>query len=190
MRIESIALAILTLAAGCGTERSTEAFSTGPDGGVPLAPLRIRVEDDPRGAVPVPGAGSRPTVTLVFALDFATGSAGDLAGGNQIAVQAVVDSFATAAVSVPQSLGANAFSAVRVTLVSATVAIPGASGAMDLLGGGAFTRVVSLERSALIAIDLNSARWLTPVTNPLPGQPAFLFNGPTAFLDAIEIIVR
>jgi hypothetical protein len=190
MRITIPALVLTALAAGC-TERSIEAISGSPDAPPRDATVRIVVEDD-AGAVRVVEAGARPTVTLVVALGDPR-AATDAPGGSAVAVQAAVDSSAATRVLLPAAVVAAAGGTVRLTIVAATLAVPGAFEAVDMLGGSGarLTRTVALGRhDGALVVDLNSARWLTPVARPSPGEPAYHFNGPAAFLDALDIHAR
>ena len=182
-----VMLLALAAAGGC-TERSVEALS-GVPGARPVAgTLAVRVEDD-GGVALAPGA--RPTVTLVLELRPPPGLASGMS--STVAVQAAVDSFATATLVVPDPEATRADGLLRLTIVAATLAVPGAD-AVDLLGGngGRITRVVGIGRHAptTLVVELNSARWLTPVPAPLPTEAPYRFDGTTAFLDALRLALR
>ncbi|MDQ3698822.1 MAG: hypothetical protein M3373_12500 [Gemmatimonadota bacterium] len=193
MRSRILALAAIILSIGC-VERSVEAYSTGPAGDALFGTLRVRVVDDRAGAVPTAGPGSRPTVTLIFSLELMSAAGSAITAGNSVAVQVPVDSSSSALLTVSDAVGVGRFDAVRLTLRSATLAVPGTLDVIDLLGGAqgiALTRLVSLDLGfgslSTLVVDLNSGHWLRAVRDPSPGQPAYLFNGTTAFLDAIAI---
>jgi UPF0716 family protein affecting phage T7 exclusion len=194
-----VTFAVLAAVAAVGAceERSFEARSVNAPDRTSGASLGIRVVDDPVGAVRVVAPGSRPTVTLIFALDVTGVAAVRATGVDQVVIQVPVDSSAGGVVAVGAALPPGHFDGARLVLASATLAIPGEVRVTDLLGGArgiAITRRIALDLRrglpATVTIELNSGRWLSAVRDPLPGEPAYRFNGASAFLDAIDIITR
>ncbi|MBC7791733.1 MAG: hypothetical protein H7Z74_17435 [Anaerolineae bacterium] len=194
MRRIVLALLLAPLVVAC-EEGGTQAIFGTVNSGVATGSVRISVVDDPLGAAVVSTAGSRPTVTLIFSADLVGASTISVTNSNQTAIQVAVDSVSPTVVTIANdTVRAGTFSTVRLRLISATLAIPGAAQTIDLLGGTidpVITRTVSITVGAntitSIVVDINSGSWLRPVTNPLPGQPAYTFDGTTAFLAALSI---
>ena len=196
MRRIFLALLLVPFVAACEEGGTQAIFGTVPSGPA-TGSVRIRVVDDPAGAAVVSNPGSRPTVTLIFSADL-VGATTFSVTSNQTAIQVPVDSVSSTVVTIANdTVRAGAFSTVRLQLVSATLAIPGVLQTIDLLGGTldpVITRPVAITVGAntitTLVIDINSGSWLRPVSNPLPGEPTFTFDGTSAFLDAISITAQ
>ncbi|MGI9078383.1 MAG: hypothetical protein ACR2G6_13810 [Gemmatimonadaceae bacterium] len=194
MRRIFLALLVIPFVAAC-EEGGTQAIFGTVDSRAGTGSVRIRVVDDPSGATVVSNPGSRPTVTLIFSADLVGASTFSIANGSQTAIQVPVDSVSPTVITLANdTVRAGIFSSVRLRLVSATLAIPGVLQTIDLLGGTVnpvITRTVALTVGAntvtTLVVDLNSGSWLRPVANPLPGQPAYTFDGTSAFLAALSI---
>jgi hypothetical protein len=180
-----------TLLAGC-EERHLRGIVGSPDG-TGSASVRVLVEDDPAGAEPVATAGARPTVALQFSLALVrSGIEASVPDTGTLVAQTVIDSAGGDVIATSDTIPSGSYVTVRLTLLAATLAMPGAA-PVDLLAGApspSITRDVSRAIAdgelATIRIDLNSDQWLVP--NPAVGTPPdFLFTGTTDFLTALAI---
>lgn len=197
MRKIFLALFLFPFVVAC-TDGGEQAIFGTFNSGVGRGSVRIRVVDDPAGAAVVSNAGSRPTVTLIFAADLVGASTISVTNGNQTAIQVPVDSVSTTVTTIANdTVRAGVFSTVQIRLISATLAIPGVLQTIDLLGGSidpVITRTLPLTVGAntitTLVLDINSGSWLRPVTNPLAGQPAYTFDGTSAFLAALSITAQ
>ena len=187
-----LVLLVGSLAAGCGTDRSTPGFSTGTSRSTQSS-LTLRVVDDPAGAVDVTSAASRPTVSLVFEATGEGGTTFRFTGAGQIHMTVPVDSTQATSAMFVDNVPAARFDRLSLRLVSAQLAIPGDRvPSRDMLGGSAPTlqRTMTLDLrggSRTLVIDLNSAQWLRRVANPPAGEPGYSFDGAVAFLNAIAV---
>jgi hypothetical protein len=193
MRI-TVVLVSLAALASCGTDRSSRGFATSPGTtGSSHTALTLRVVDDPSGAVDVTRASSRPVVSLVFEATGEGSTTFRFTGAGQIQMSVPVDSSQTLTTVVVDNVPAARFDRVSLRLVNAQLALPGDRvPSRDMLGGSAPTllRPISLDMRSgarTLVIDLNSAQWLRPVASPLPGEPAYAFDGAGAFLNAISV---
>lgn len=192
MRIPLVAL-VAAVVVSCGTERSRPGFNTTGTSGSTQSTLTVRVVDDPSGAINVTSAASRPVVSLVFEATGEGTTTVQFTPAGQIHMSVPLDSAQTTSALVVDHVPAARFDRLRLRLVSAQLAIPGDRvPSRDMLGGSAPTlqRTMTLDLrtgSRTLIIDLNSAQWLRRVTNPPPGEPAYSFDGPTAFLNAIAV---
>ncbi len=197
MRRIFLALLLVPFVAAC-EEGGTQAIFGTVDSRPGRGSVRIRVVDDRPGAVVVSNAGSRPTVTLIFSADLVGASTISVTNSDQTAIQVPVDSVSPTVVTIANdTVRAGVFSTVRLRLISATLAIPGAQQTIDLLGGTIepiITLPVAITVGAntitTLVVDINSGSWLRPVTNPLFGQPAYTFDGTPAFLAALSITAQ
>ena len=197
MRNIFLAFLLIPFVVAC-EEGGTQAIFGTVNSRVGTGSVRIRVIDDSPGAAVVSNAGSRPTVTLIFSAELVGASTFSLTGSNQTAIQVAVDSVSPTPVTIANdTVRAGVFSTVRLRLISATLAIPGLPQTIDLLGGTIdpiITRNVALTVGSntitTLTVDINSGSWLRPVSNPLPGQPAYTFDGTTAFLAALTITAQ
>lgn len=191
MRKMLIGVAAGLAIAGC-EERHLRGV-VGTPSGTGSAAVRVLVEDDPAGAEPVLSSGARPTVSVRFAIALLrSGIASNVPDTGSLFAQTSLDSAGGSVVATNDTVPAGAYATVRLTLLEATLAMPGVL-PVDLLGGApapSITRNVSraVDDGELLTvrIDLNSDGWLVP--NPTPGAiPEFLFTGPTDFLTALAI---
>jgi len=197
MRKFILAFLLIPLVVAC-EEGGTQAIFGTVNSSAGTGSVRIRVVDDSPGAAVVSNAGSRPTVTLIFSADLVGASTVSLTNSNQTAIQVAVDSVSpTPIIIANDTVRAGVFSSVRLRLISATLAIPGLLQTIDLLGGTidpTINRTVALtvgpNTITTITVDINSGSWLRPVSNPFPGQPAFTFDGTSAFLAALTITAQ
>lgn len=193
MRIVAAVLVAAALTA-CGTERSSIGFF-GPSSSSGRGALTVRAVDDPSGAVNVTSNASRPTVSLLFAATV-QGTTSVPLGSGQIQMTVPLDSAQSISSLRIDSIPALQFSRLALQLVSAQLSIPGDRvSSRDMLGGSTTLSFdVSLDlRTAggrTLVIDLNSAQWLRPVTNPPPNEPAWVFDGAAAFVNAITVRVE
>jgi hypothetical protein len=183
--------AMVLVLAGC-EERHLRGV-VGAPGGAGSASVRVLVEDDPAGAEPVPVAGNRPTVSLRFSAALQrSGVEATVPDTGTLFAQVAIGLGGGTVVSTADSVPAGDYLTVRLTILEAMLAMPGAA-PVDLLGGSPapsitrnVTRAVIDGELLTIRVDLNSDDWLVP--NPTPGTgPDFLFTGPTDFLDALAI---
>jgi hypothetical protein len=192
MRIAFVPVIVMALVA-CGTDRSTPGFSGTGISGPNSADLTLRVVDDPSGAVDVTSAASRPLVSLVFEATGEGGTSFRFTGAGQVHMSVPVDSAQTTSAMIVSSVPAARFNRLTLRLVNAHLAIPGDRvPSRDMLGGSSslVQRSMALDMggsSRTLVIDLNSAQWLRRVANPPPGEPAYSFDGTTAFLNAIAV---
>jgi hypothetical protein len=192
MRIPVVAL-VAAAVVSCGTDRSRQGFNTTGISGSTQSALTLRVVDDPSGAVDVTSASSRPVVSLVFEASGEGATTFRFTGAGQIHMSVPVDSTQAMSALVVENVPAARFDRLTLRLVSAQLAIPGDRvPSRDMLGGSTPTlqRTVTLDLrggSRTLIIDLNSGQWLRRVSNPPVGEPAYSFNGPTAFFNAIAV---
>ena len=192
MRIAVVAL-VAAAVVSCGTDRSRPGFNTTGTSGSSQSALTMRVIDDPSGAIDVTSSASRPVVSLVFEATGEGGTTFRFTGAGQIHMSVPIESTQTMSSLVVENVPAARFDRLTLRLVSAQLAIPGDRvPSRDMLGGSVPTlqRTMTLDLRAgsrTLIIDLNSAQWLRRVTNPPPGEPAYSFNGPTAFFNAITV---
>lgn len=192
MRTIVVAL-VVAVVVSCGTERSTPGFNTTGTAGSNQSALTLRVIDDPSGAIDITSASSRPLVSLVFEATGEGTTSFRFTGAGQIHMSVPIDSLQTTSTLFVADAPAARFDRLALRLVSAQLAIPGDRvPSRDMLGGSAPTlrRTMSLDLRAgsrTLVIDLNSAQWLRRITNPPPGEPAYSFDGATAFLNAIAV---
>lgn len=190
MRIVAVGLMAFALTS-CGTERSTIGFF-GPASSSGRSALTLRVVDDPAGAVNVTSSTARPSVSLLFEATV-EGSTSFNLGAGQIQMTVPLDSAQANSSLRIDSLPASLYTRLALRLVSAQLAIPGDRvPSRDMLGNSLVLNLdMSLDaRSAsgrTLVIDLNSAQWLRPVSNPPPGEPAYVYDGAAAFLSAIRV---
>lgn len=191
MRMIFVSLAVVVVA--CGTERSTPGFTSPGTSGSTSATLTLRVVDDPSGAVDVTSAAARPLVSLVFEATGEGATTFRFTGAGQIQMSVPIDSTQTTSTMFVEGVPAARFDRLTLRLVNAQLAIPGDRvSSRDMLGGSVPTvqRTMTLDMrsgSRTLVIDLNSAQWMRRVANPPPGEPAFSFDGATAFLNAIAV---
>lgn len=193
MRIVAAVLVVLAVVA-CGTERSSIGFF-GPTSSSGRGALTVRAVDDPGGAVDVTSSTTRPSVSLLFAATV-QGTSSFALGAGQIQMTIPVDSAQSSSSLRIDSIPALQFTRLALQLVSAQLSIPGDRvSSRDMLGGSLTLNLpISLDlRSGggrTLVIDLNSAQWLRPVTNPPPNEPAWVFDGAAAFVNAITVRVE
>jgi hypothetical protein len=192
MRTIVVALVVAAVVS-CGTDRSRPGFNTTGTSGSNQSALTLRVVDDPSGALDIASASSRPSVSLVFEATGEGTTSFRFTGAGQIHMSVPIDSTQTTSTLFVDNVPGARFDRLLLRLVSAQLAIPGDRvPSRDMLGGSAPTlqRAVTLDLRAgsrTLVIDLNSAQWLRRVTNPPPGEPAYSFDGATAFLNAIAV---
>jgi hypothetical protein len=192
MRIALVPVFVAALVS-CDTERSSPGFTSPGISGSNRAALTLRVVDDPSGAVDVTSASSRPLVSLVFEATGEGATTFRFTGVGQIQMSVPIDSSQTTSALFVDSVPAARFDRLSLRLVNAQLAIPGDRvPSRDMLGGSSPTvqRTISLDMrgsARTLVIDLNSAQWLRVVANPPPGEPAYSFDGATAFLSAIAV---
>lgn len=192
MRIIVVAFVIAAMVS-CGTDRSRPGFNMTGTSGSTQSSLTLRVIDDPSGAVDVASASSRPLVSLVFEATGDGTTSFRFTGAGQIHMSVPIDSAQTTSTLVVDNVPAARFDRLSLRLVSAQLAIPGDRvPSRDMLGGSAPTlqRAMTLDLRAgsrTLVIDLNSAQWLRRISNPPVGEPAYAFDGATAFLNAIAV---
>lgn len=192
MRIIVVAFAVAAVVS-CGTDRSRPGFNTTGTSGSNQSGLTLRVVDDPSGAIDVTSPASRPLVSLVFEAIGEGATSFRFTGTGQVHMSVPVDSTQTTATLFVDNVPAARFDRLLLRLVSAQLAIPGDRvPSHDMLGGSAPTllRTMTLDLRAgsrTLVIDLNSGQWLRKVTNPPLGEPAYSFNGTTAFFNAIAV---
>jgi hypothetical protein len=192
MRITFVLLVVAALV-GCGTERSSPGFNSTGVSGSTSTQLTLRVVDDPAGAVDVTSASTRPLVSLVFEATGEGGTTFRFTGGGQVQMSVPIDSTQTTSTLLVDAVPAARFDRITLRLVNAQLAIPGDRvPSRDMLGGSVpiVQRPISLDLRAgsrTLVVDLNSAQWMRRVANPLPGEPAYSFDGTTAFLNAIAV---
>lgn len=192
MRKSILWLASTMLFAGC-PERSAIGFS----GSSPSSRGSVSTSavDDPSGAANVTSAGSRPTVTLLFEINAIGAVSSRITGQDRVSAQVFVDSALSPVLVITDSIPVGNFTQVRVTLVSATLVIPNdPASPINMLGGSTaqivergITLTVAGNATSGVILDLNSAGWLVPVSNPSPDQPAFVYSGTTAFVNSITV---
>lgn len=192
MRIIVVAFAVVAVVS-CGTDRSRPGFNTTGTSGSNQSGLILRVVDDPSGAIEVTSPASRPLVSVVFEAIGEGATSFRFTGTGQVHMSVPVDSAQTTATLLVDNVPAARFDRLLLRLVSAQLAIPGDRvPSRDMLGGSVPTllRHMTLDLRAgsrTLVIDLNSGQWLRRVTNPPPGEPAYSFNGTTAFFNAIAV---
>lgn len=192
MRIIVVAFAVVAVVS-CGTDRSRPGFNTTGTSGSNQSGLILRVVDDPSGAIDVTSPASRPLVSVVFEAIGEGATSFRFTGTGQVHMSVPVDSAQTTATLFVDKVPAARFDRLVLRLVSAQLAIPGDRvPSRDMLGGSVPTllRTMTLDLRAgsrTLVIDLNSGQWLRRVTNPPPGEPAYSFNGTTAFFNAIAV---
>ena len=192
MRIALVPLMLVAFAS-CGTERSTPGFTSSGTSGSSTTALTLSVVDDPSGAVDVTSAIARPVVSLVFEATGEGATTFRFTGAGQIQMSIPIDSSQTTSTLLVDNVPAARFDRVSLRFVSAHLAIPNDRvPSRDMLGGGSVTlqRAISLDTrggSRTLVIDLNSAQWLRAVASPPPGEPAYSFDGTSAFLNAIAV---
>jgi hypothetical protein len=191
MRRMVIGLAAVAAVAAC-EERHLRGV-VGTPGGSGSATVQVVVVDDPAGAEPVLSSGARPTVSVRFAAALLrAGLAANVPDTGSLFAQVPIDSAVGALVATTDSVPAGSYVSIRLTLLEATLAMPGAA-PVDLLAGTPApsitrdaARAVSDGELVTLRIDLNSDGWLVP--NPTPGAgPEFLFTGATDFLTALAV---
>ncbi|HET6701215.1 MAG TPA: hypothetical protein VFH14_05405 [Gemmatimonadaceae bacterium] len=184
---------LLAVLVSCGTERSSPGFSGPGVSGSSRAALTLRVVDDPAGAVDVTSALSRPIVSLVFEAIGGGGTTFQFTGAGQVHMSVPIDSTQTTSALFVDNVPAARFDRLTLRLVSAQLAIPNDRvPSRDMLGGSSpvIQRTMTLDLrggSRTLVIDLNSGQWMRRVANPAPGEPAYSFDGATAFLNAIAV---